>query len=120
MPLKRDQILSIDDLPRETVPVPEWGDEVIVKTLTGIERAQMIDRFVLASQSNPDELFNMHLIAACLVDESGVPLFDGSPEDIRILASRNGAVIERLFLVARRLNGYDRDVLKKSLKTTRS
>ncbi len=36
--LTREQILQSDDLPRETVQVPEWGGEVQVRTMTGTDR----------------------------------------------------------------------------------
>ena len=36
--LTREQILQSDDLPCETVPVPEWGGEVQVRTMTGTDR----------------------------------------------------------------------------------
>lgn len=36
--LTREQILQSDDLPRETVQVPEWGGEVQVTTQTIVSR----------------------------------------------------------------------------------
>ncbi len=45
--LSRDQILGASDLPTETVDVPEWGGQVIVRSMTGAER----DRFELSLYS---------------------------------------------------------------------
>lgn len=36
--LTREAILSADDLPAETVDVPEWGGKVRIRTMTGSER----------------------------------------------------------------------------------
>ena len=36
--LTREQILKADDMTTERVPVPEWGGEVLVKSLTGRQR----------------------------------------------------------------------------------
>lgn len=111
--LTRDQILRVDDLPRETVPVPEWGGEVVVRTLSGAERAAMVEGYVAASKADPEAYFPAHLVAAALVDQDGQPLC--TPGELLV---RSGAVLERLYAVARRLNGYDREALKKSSPPT--
>jgi hypothetical protein len=36
--LTKEQILSADDIKTETVLVPEWGGDVIVRGLSGVER----------------------------------------------------------------------------------
>ena len=36
--LSKDAILAADDLPRETVHVPEWGGDVYVRTMSGTDR----------------------------------------------------------------------------------
>ena len=36
--LSKEAILAADDLPREKVNVPEWGGEVLVRTMSGTDR----------------------------------------------------------------------------------
>ncbi len=36
--LTKEAILAADDLPRETVLMPEWGGDVYVRTMSGTDR----------------------------------------------------------------------------------
>ena len=38
MTLTKDQILEANDLQSESVTVPEWGGDVLVRTMTGADR----------------------------------------------------------------------------------
>ena len=104
--LSRDAILAADDLPKELVALPEWGGEVYVRALTGAER----DRFEAAmiEQKGKHQTVNMEMIRARLAsmticDEQGKRLFtDG---DVRGLAGKSAAALNRVFEVARRLSG---------------
>ena len=37
MALTREQILEADDLPTESLDVPEWGGEVLIRALNGAQ-----------------------------------------------------------------------------------
>ena len=110
--LTKEQILTADDLPRETVEVPEWGGEVLVKALTGLERHELIEQYAAAQKVNADEPFDIHLVGAAMCGENGDPLLD-TLDEIRLLGRRNGAALERVFRAAQRLNGFDRAAQKK-------
>lgn len=112
MALTRDGILAADDVQKEKVPVPEWGDEVIIRGLTGDE----LDAFQgSVRQFRPtfdgkgmeavlvQEGMRAKLLVKCLVDEAGERLF--TDQDAPALGAKNGAVIDRLYDVAARLSG---------------
>jgi len=118
--LTKAQILEVQDLPVEDVHVPEWGGMVRVRGLTGAER----DRWELEGlrlrgqrlEMNPGlDNFRARLVALCVIDEAGERLF--SDRDVPRLSEKSGAVLDRLFDVARRLSGLtaaDVDDLEKN------
>ena len=44
-PLSKAKILAANDVTTETIDVPEWGGEVAIKTLSGVERDQFEDSY---------------------------------------------------------------------------
>ncbi|MCL6471077.1 MAG: hypothetical protein I4O48_22550 [Ralstonia sp.] len=107
MALTKDQIISAADLPNKTVSVPEWGGDVIVRTMTGAARdAYEASMVVLKDGQRVADLTNMRakLVAATLVDDAGQLLFAGA-EEVEALAKKSASVLERLFRVAQDLNG---------------
>lgn len=102
MTLTREQILKVEDLPKETVEVPEWGGAVIVATLSGTER----DRFeaTIVTADGKANLHNMRakLAAACIVDDKGQRLF--GPADIDLLGAKSASALDRVVVIAQRLN----------------
>lgn len=111
MALSRDGILAVSDLTTETVPVPEWGGEVIIRGLTGDELdAYQASRRQFRNAGTPQqELIYVQdnarasLLAKCLVDEDGERLF--TDQDAGELGQKNGKVLDRLYDVAARLSG---------------
>ncbi len=101
--LNREAILSAQDRNRETVAVPEWGGEVIVRTMTGAER-DVFASGLLDKDGKPQLAGYRHrLLATCIVGEDGQRLF--ADNDIEALASKSAAAIDRVFAVAERLTG---------------
>ncbi|MFP3890982.1 hypothetical protein [uncultured Ralstonia sp.] len=107
MALSKDQILGASDLPNQTVPVPEWGGDVIIRTMTGAARdAYEASMVVFKDGQRVADLTNMRakLVAATLVDDTGRLLFTAA-EEVEALAAKSASVLERLFRVAQDLNG---------------
>ena len=110
--LTRDAILKIKDIKTEELFVPEWGDTVLVRGLTGNQR----DRYEASivemrgkTQVLRMEQMRARLCALCLVDANGRPLFDF--EEAEELGKKNAAALERICQVAQRLSGLtDGDV----------
>nr|NDG08537.1 hypothetical protein [Oxalobacteraceae bacterium] len=74
--LSKDAILAADDLPRETVIIPEWGGEVLVRTMSGTDR----DAFEASLLEKDGRMENVRarLVALTLCDSQGDRLFDDS------------------------------------------
>ena len=99
--LSKDAILAADDLPRETVNVPEWGGEVLVRTMSGTDR----DAFEASLLEKDGRMENVRarLVALTLCDSQGDRLFDDS--EIAALGRKSACALDRVFSVAQRLNG---------------
>jgi len=97
--LSRDEILDrIAVRGGEIVDVPEWGGEVRIGQLTAAEAESLA-----ASQRSEDRpSFRIALLAHCIVDEDGAPVFQ--EQDLRLLQAANNSIVQRLFDVAMRLN----------------
>jgi hypothetical protein len=115
----RSQILGADDLPSESVEVPEWGVTVHVRSMTGRDRdmfeAQMLD---MADSGSRMENFRARLAVFCATDEKGKRIFKDT--DIKVLGQKSGRALDRVFEVASRLNKLTdadiEDTKKNSLK----
>jgi hypothetical protein len=108
--LSKDAILAADDLPRETVIIPEWGGEVLVRTMSGTDR----DAFEASLLEKDGRMENVRarLVALTLCDSQGDRLFDDS--EIAALGRKSARALDRVFSVAQRLNGVDQvDAAKK-------
>lgn len=108
--LTKEQILTADDKPIEKVMVPEWGDEVYVRTMSGKEKDAFEQSIV---ETNGDDIVaNMHnmrakLGALCMVDGDGKLLF--SNDEVELLGDRSALALDRVFVVAQKLNGLQPD-----------
>jgi hypothetical protein len=104
--LNKAAILEADDILKETVAVPEWGGEVLVRGLTAAE----LDKYQVSmlQQRGKKQVANLEnvrtkLVVLCVVDEDGKNLFDET--DLKALSKKSGAAISRVFEVAQRLSG---------------
>jgi hypothetical protein len=113
--ISRDQILKADDLKTKTVPVPEWGGEIILRSLTGMERDEFeTSLFVDGKFANKN--LRARLLVRCIVDEKGQRIF--SNEDSGDLGQRNGAVLDRLYDIANELSGIGKKALDDATKNS--
>lgn len=114
--LTREQILEVVDLQQETVAVPEWGGEVMVRGLTGTERDAFEQDIVQLKRdgkrtSTEMDLHNVRakLCVRCIVDENGERLF--GDVDMEALGRKSATALSRVFEAAQRLSGLsDQDV----------
>jgi hypothetical protein len=103
MTLTRDQILAADDIKKERVAVPEWGGEVFVRVLSGLERDQIELGMRNANLgSDPKAQVRARYCAAAICDDAGKRLF--SDADIGALGNKSGVALERVWKKALRLN----------------
>jgi hypothetical protein len=107
MALSKSKILAAKDVKlSEAVPVPEWGGEVFIKTLSGTER----DAFEDAYSESRMKQFRVRFLVLTLCDDSGERLFgDG---DIDALGKKNSVVINRLFDAAWKHNALTNEAVE--------
>ena len=109
--MSREDILGFDDLTREELTIPEWGNgKVYIRCLTGAER----DRFEAEMLADPEEdhrkrFYNLRarLVVLAVCDPQGMPLF--MLNDVERLSTKSAKVLDRLFSVAQRLSGRTKE-----------
>ncbi len=107
--ISRDDIFAADDLSKTvTVAVPEWGGDVIVKTLTSSE----IDKFTQSLEKGKGRVSiidaRAKLVVLAAVDNKGERLFHGKA-DVASLGKKSAAAVTRVFKVAQELAGISDD-----------
>jgi hypothetical protein len=111
--LTKEAIFSADDIKTEEVNVPEWGGEVLVKTLTGRERDAFENSVAGIKNGQRKENyanFRARFVAHCVVDENGNRLF-ARDEDVEKLGRKSVKALQRVFNKAQELNAMtDEDV----------
>ena len=101
MALSKAKILAANDVKlSEAVPVPEWGGEVYIKTLSGTER----DAFEDSYSQNKMKAFRARFLVLTLCDEGGERLFGDNEVDA--LGKKSSIVINRLFEKAWEHNAF--------------
>lgn len=103
MVLDRDAILGADDLHTETVEVPEWDGEVLVRSVSGRERAEFEVWVEKADDIEDLADIRERIVALTVVDEDGDRLF--TEEDVEALTAKSVSAIDRIVDVAQRING---------------
>jgi hypothetical protein len=120
--LTHDAILAVDDRPTETVPVPEWGGDVMVRGMDGQGRdAYFASMAVQRGKQVTQDVHNAtaRLVARCIVDpESLEPMF--TLEEADILGRKSAAALDRVGNVAARLSGLTEDDMEELKKDSRS
>lgn len=118
--LNRAAILAANDLSTETVDVPEWAGAVIIRSMTGAQRdayeTSLLTKDASGRYTIDTENMRAKLVIFTAVDETGTPLF--TLDDLPALASKNAAVIERLFSAAQRINGLSKDAVADAEKNS--
>ncbi|MFD5724653.1 hypothetical protein ACFWMT_00940 [Streptomyces sp. NPDC058368] len=108
--LSKDQITAADDRAFEDVDVPEWGGTVRVLGMSGTERNAYQSSLVVIGTNGKPQRVNLtdqlaKLVGKCLVGEDFERLF--TDKEVAALGRKNGAVLDRLADVAKRLSGLD-------------
>lgn len=109
--LTRSAINAAADLETRKVDVPEWGGYVFISMLDGINRDAWENSIITVGEngSAKQNLDNIRakLLTRAIVDEDGNRLFTDPGE----LGRKSGAVLGRLFEIAKELNAVtDADV----------
>lgn len=103
MTLSRDAILGAVDIQTKEVFVPEWGDSVFIKGMTGAER----DAFEAANReaNGQQKLSNVRarFLVRVIVNENGTRIF--ADQDAPALGKKSSDALNRLWEAANGVNG---------------
>jgi hypothetical protein len=117
--LSRELLLK-PHLPIEKVPTPELAADgfVFVKTLSSAQRdAFEAEQLAIKSAGgNSLENFRARLAVRCLCDGQGNRILEDA--DASALGAQSAAVLDRIFTVAKRLNGLGEDDVQELAKNS--
>ena len=119
MALTKEQIFACEDIKTLTVPVPEWGGEVIVRTLSGTERDAWEQSMVDSKKDGKRvsiEMAKARLCILSIVDEDGKRIFTNA--DAIALNSKSGAAIDRVYTASAKLSGITDDEVAEIAKNS--
>lgn len=113
--LSRDQIDAADDRKWEDIPVDEWGGEVRIVGMSGTARNAYQQALVVIGGDGKPKSVNLEdqlakLLAKCIVGEDFKRLYND--REVKALGAKNGAVLERLAAVAKRLSGMGENAVE--------
>lgn len=109
--LNKAKILAAQDDVYEDVPVPEWGGEVRIRGLSGIERDKYEKSLVRMRNGQMEQVVEYataRLVAWAAVDENNSRIFQGEDE-VKQLAAKSSVALQRCFNVAARLAGLTQE-----------
>lgn len=104
MALGRDAILTAKDRTTEVVPVPEWGGEVNIRTLSG-EQRDLLDRLTIEWRNKKSKNIRAVYVIAAVVGDDGEPLF--TEEHLEVLGAKSAVPLTRIWLAVRKQNAMD-------------
>jgi hypothetical protein len=114
--LTKEQILDAQDLAKELVNVPEWGGDVYVYTMTGEERDAWEVSIMDGKGKTSFLNIRAKLCARAIRDENGHRLF--TDKEIDMLGRKSGQALDRIFDVAKKLNGIGKEEIKELEKNS--
>ena len=112
----KDKILAADDLPSETVYVPEWDVDVKIVGLNGKQRGRIMDRVLDQKTRHVDmeKLETLLLIQSLRDPEDDSPIFQEA--DIDALQKKSSKAIQDLTFVAMHLSGFGEGIVDEAGK----
>jgi len=105
----RDTIFSAQDIPTETVNIPEWGVDVLVRGMSAGDRITLMQNaFDQTTQQVNMSIVYPDVVVACTYDpDSSEPVF--TPADKDAILAKSSAAVERLANVGLRLSGIGKE-----------
>jgi hypothetical protein len=105
MALNKTAILAAGDIKLDKVAVPEWGGDVYLKTISGIDRDQFEEGYSEQKMKN----FRARFLVLTLCDEKGDRLFTDA--EVAELAKKSSLVLNRLFEKAWGFNAFTNEAV---------
>lgn len=105
--LTKAEILGVQDIKVEPVEVPAWNATVYVRVLPSAIR-DAFEAKTFSDDKRPKEVsmrnFRARLVALCLCDQEGIPLFNDA-KDAELLGAKSSLAISTIFDKCAELNG---------------
>jgi hypothetical protein len=103
----REKILNANDEQAELVTVEQWGVDVLVKSMTGKERATLMNQCLNQKTGVMDmeKLYALLVIHTAYDPSTNEKVFHQN--DLELLNNKNGAAMEKIAKVASRLSGME-------------
>lgn len=114
MTLDRDAILNAKDRAIESVPVPEWGGDVLIRTMTGRERDALEVR--LYGVNATKENIRANFVAAAVVKDDGALMF--TADDVEALGDKAAKPLDRIWRAVRKQNGIGEEEVAELAKNS--
>ena len=108
----RDQILSANDTETVLLPMPEWGFDVHIRSMSCLER----ERFENAYQKSPNDSTLARFASIVLADETGARLF--TEADVPNLAKKGLKALKRVYDVGEKLNKIEAPAVDEAVKNS--
>lgn len=111
--LTKEQILRVKDIETRTVHVPEWGGDVLVRSLTATERdyfeSKLVDQSGKTVKANLQNI-KARLASMAIVDEDGNRVF--SESEISILGTKSAAALNRISDAITAMSGITKEEME--------
>ena len=110
-----EEILSLDDIKKEIVSVPEWGKDITVVSMSAEERSDIEKRW--GSKKNAEQHpaeFKHDVLSLSVKKDNGEPW--GTADQFKQLMKKNGKAIDRLFDAALKVSGYTKEAVEEIAK----
>jgi hypothetical protein len=112
----RDKILNAKDILEEVVEIKEWDVSVMVKGMTGKERASMLkDSMDKDGNTDLHSIFPKLVITCAHDPETGAKIFTNADKDM--LNSKSASAVEKIAKKALEMSGLGEDAQEKAKKS---
>ena len=110
----RDKILNAKDIDEKIVEIKEWGCSVMVRSMTGKERAVFLKNTSNGETLDFEKMYPELVIATCYDPETKEKVFEKTDRDV--INSKSASAIEKIAKVALEISGLgegSQDKIKK-------
>ena len=115
--LSADEIFAVNDIQEITVPVPQWGGAVVIRSLTQEQAGKLRKKATYKDRVTKQDLIDNDMLEAMLFTESIVqPKF--SLDDYEKLQKKSMAVMAMLMREIMSASGLSDESVKDATKST--
>ena len=112
----RDKILNASDIQEEIIEVKEWDVKVLIKGMTGTERASMLKKSTDKDGNTDLHSIFPHLVITCAHDpETSKKIFTNADKDM--LNNKSASAVEKIAKKALELSGLGEEAQDKAKKS---